>query len=105
VNKQGSAADPQGYAAAGGADVGPIGEPGSRVEFRVTVPHTGRYLLCVYYGNQTEDIAQQIMRIDDRPWSFVSYPPTLNWGFRSHQDLYASLGAGPHVITFGVSIR
>ena len=73
------------------------------MEFRVTVPRTGRYLICVYYGNQTEDIAQQLMRIDDQPWSFVSYPPTLNWGFRSHRDLYASLGAGPHVITFGVS--
>jgi hypothetical protein len=103
VNKQGSAANPQGYAAAGGADVGPIGQPGSRAEFRVTVPHTGRYLLSVYYGNQTEDIAQQIMRIDDRPWSFVTYPPTLNWGFRSHEDLYATLSAGTHVITFGVS--
>jgi hypothetical protein len=103
VNNQGSAASPQGYAAAGGADVGPIGQPGSRVEFRVTVPHAGRYLLCVYYGNQTEDIAQQIMRIDEQPWSFVTYPPTLNWGFRSHLNLYASLCAGPHVITFGVS--
>jgi hypothetical protein len=102
VNNQGSAASPQGYAAAGGEDVGPIGEPGSTVEFRVTVPHAGRYQLSVYYGNQTEDIAQQVLRIDDRSWILVSYPPTLNWGFRSHQDLYARLGAGSHVITFGV---
>jgi hypothetical protein len=104
VNEQGSAASPQGYAAAGGEDVGPIGEPGSTVEFRVTVPQAGRYHLSVYYGNQTEDIAQQVMRIDDRPWVLVSYPPTLNWGFRSHQDLYARLGAGSHVITFGVPL-
>ena len=102
VNHQGSAANPQGYAAAGGEDVGPIGEPGSRVDFRVTVPQAGRYQLSVYYGNQTEDIAQQVMRIDDRPGTLVSYPPTLNWGFRSHRDLYVRLGAGSHVITFGV---
>jgi len=103
VNQQGSAANPQGYAAAGCADVGPVGQPGSAVEFRVTVPQAGRYQLCVYYGNQTEDIAWQVMRIDDQPWSFVSYPPTLNGGFRSHRDLYASLSAGSHVITLGVA--
>jgi hypothetical protein len=101
VNERGSAARPQGYAAAGGTDVGPIGQPGSGVEFRVSVPQAGRYLLRVYYGNQTEDIAQQGMRIDDRPWSLVSYPPTLNGGFGSHLDLFASLGTGSHLITFG----
>ena len=101
VNEQGSAASPQGYAAAGGTDVGPIGQPGSGVEFRVAVPRACRYLLSVYYGNGTEDIARLGLRIDDRPWSFVSYPPTLNWGFRSHRDLYARLDAGSHVVTFG----
>ena len=101
VNQQGSAANPQGYAAAGGADVGPVGQPGSRVEFRVTVPQAGRYLLCVYYGNETEDIARLGLRIDDQPWSLVSYPPTLNRGFTSHRDLYASLCAGAHVIGLG----
>ena len=99
----GSAANPDGYATAGGEDVGSIDQPDSRVEFQVTVPQTGRYLLSVYYGNQTEDIAQQIMRVDDQPWSFISYPPTLNWTFRSHQDRYLNLTAGSHAITFGVS--
>jgi len=103
VYRQGSAANPDGYAAAGGADVGSIDQPDSRVEFQVTVPRAGRYLLSVYYGNQTEDIAQQIMRVDDQPWSFISYPPTLNWAFRSHQDRYLNLTAGSHAITFGVS--
>jgi hypothetical protein len=94
VYRQGSTASPQGYAAAGGADVRSIDQPGSRVEFRVTVPAAGRYLLSVYYGNQTEDIAQQIMRIDDGPWSFVTYPPTLNWGFRSHGTCTRGLARG-----------
>ena len=38
ARQQGSAANPQGYAAAGGANVGPVGPPGSRVEFRVCAP-------------------------------------------------------------------
>ena len=50
------------------------------------MPSTGRYFLSVYYGNQTEDVAQQIMQVDGGRWSFVSYPPTLNWLFRSHVD-------------------
>jgi len=36
----------------------------SRVAFTVSVPRGGRYLMSVYYGNQTGTIAQQIMRAD-----------------------------------------
>jgi hypothetical protein len=103
VYRQGSQANYNGYATAGGQDVGSIDQPDSRVAFHVTVPGSGRYLLSVYYGNQTEDVAQQIMRVDGGPWSLVSYPPTLNWLFRSHQDMYLNLAAGAHTITFGVS--
>jgi hypothetical protein len=103
VYSQGSQANPNGYATAGGKDVGSIDKPDSRVAFQVTVPHAGRYFASVYYGNQTETIAQQIMRVDNGPWSLVSYPPTLNWLFRSHRDMYLNLAAGPHTITFGVS--
>jgi len=103
VYSQGSVANPNGYATAGGKDVGSIDQPDSRVAFHVTVPRTGRYLMSVYYGNQTETIAQQILRVDSGSWSFVSYPPTLNWLFRSHQDMYLNLTAGSHTITFGVS--
>ena len=71
--------------------------------FTVSVPATGRYLMSVYYGNQTGTIAQQIMRVDSGAWSFISYPPTLNWLFRSHEDVYLNLAAGTHTITFGVS--
>ena len=101
--RQGSAANPDGYAAVGGEAVGSIDRPDSRVEFQVTVPLAGGYLLSVYYGNQTQGIARQIMRVDDQPWSFISYPPTLNWTFWSHQDQYLNLTAGSHSITFGVS--
>jgi hypothetical protein len=103
VYSQGSESNYNGYYTAGGQDVGSIDQAGSRVAFHVTVPSTGRYFLSVYYGNQTEDVAQQIMQVDGGPWSFVSYPPTLNWLFRSHVDMYLNLAAGSHTITFGVS--
>jgi hypothetical protein len=103
VYSQGSQSDYNGYATAGGQDVGSIDQPDSRVAFTVSVPRTGRYLMSVYYGNQTGTIAQQIMRVDSGPWSLISYPPTLNWLFRSHEDQYLDLAAGTHTITFGVS--
>jgi hypothetical protein len=103
VFSQGSPSNANGYATAGGKDVGAIDKPDSRVAFHVTVPHAGRYFMSVYYGNQTETIAQQIMSIDGGPWSLVSYAPTLNWLFRSHKDMYLDLTAGSHTITLGVS--
>jgi hypothetical protein len=103
VYSQGSVSNANGYATAGGKDVGSIDQTDSRVTFTVTAPHSGRYLMKVFYGNQTGTIAQQIQRVDSGAWSFVNYPPTLNWLFRSHQDLYLQLGAGTHTITFGVS--
>ena len=103
VYSQGSQSNYNGYATAGGKDVGSIDQPGSRVAFTVSVPATGRYLMSVYYGNQTGTIAQQILRVDSGAWSFISYPPTLNWLFRSHEDVYLNLAAGTHTITFGVS--
>jgi hypothetical protein len=78
VYTQGSESNPN-YYTAGGRDVGSIDQPDSRVAFHVTVARTGRYLMSACYGNQTEDIAQQIMNVDGGPWSFLDYPPTLNW--------------------------
>lgn len=49
------------------------------------------------------DGAQQILRVDSGSWSFVNYPPTLNWLFRSHQDMYLNLTAGSHTITLGTA--
>lgn len=103
VYSQGSESNYNGYYTAGGRDVGSIDQSDSRVAFHVTVPSTGRYYLSVYYGNQTEDVSQQIMQVDGGAWSFVTYPPTLNWLFRSHVDMYLNLTAGSHTITFGVS--
>ena len=103
VYSQGSQSNYNGYATAGGKDVGSIDQPDSRVAFTVSVPATGRYLMSVYYGNQTGTISQQILRVDSGTWSFISYPPTLNWLFRSHEDVYLNLAAGTHTITFGVS--
>lgn len=103
VYSQGSESNPGAYATAGGKDVGSIDNDDSRVVFTVNAPSTGRYLLSVYYGNQTGTIAQQIMRVDSGAWSYVNYPPTLSWVFRSHEDMYVNLTAGSHTITLGVS--
>jgi hypothetical protein len=104
VYSQGSESNYNGYATAGGEDVGSIDQSDSRVAFTVTVPHTGRYLMSVFYGNQTGTIAQQTLRVDSGPSSDVSYAPTLNWLFRSHSDLYLDLTAGTHTITFGTAL-
>ena len=103
VYSQGSLANANGYATSGGKDVGSIDQPDSRVVFTVTVPSTGRYLLSTFYGNQTAAPAQQIFRIDSGPWSYLTYPATLNWLFRAHLDQYVTLTAGSHTLTYGVS--
>ncbi|WP_194905427.1 CBM35 domain-containing protein [Catenulispora rubra] len=103
VYSQGSLSNPYGYATSGGKDVGAIDKSDSRVQFTVTVPTSGRYLLSTFYGNQTAAVAQQIFRVDSGAWSFLNYPATLNWTFRSHLDQYVTLTAGTHTLTYGVS--
>ncbi|RAG86454.1 cellulosome protein [Streptacidiphilus pinicola] len=103
VYSQGSLSNPYGYAASGGKDVGAISNADSRVVFTVNVPTTGRYLLSTFYGNQTAAAAQQIFRIDSGSWSYLNYPATLSWLFRSHLDQYVNLTAGTHTLTYGVS--
>jgi hypothetical protein len=104
VYSQGSESNYNGYATAGGEDVGSIDQPDSRVAFTVTVPNPGRYLMSVFYGNQTGTIATQTLQVDSGPSSSISYAPTLNWLFRSHSDLYLDLTAGTHTITFGTAL-
>lgn len=100
---QGSVSNYYGHATSGGKDVGSISQPDSRVVFTVNVPSTGRYLLSTFYGNQTALPAQEIFRIDSGSWSYLNYPATLNWVFRSHLDQYVTLTAGTHTLTYGVS--
>jgi hypothetical protein len=100
---QGSVSSIYGYATSGTKDVGAISKPDSRVTFTVTVPTTGRYLLNTFYGNQTGTTAQQIFRVDGGTWSYLNYPPTLLWQFRSHLDGYVNLTAGTHTLTYAVS--
>src|SRR5581483_1935841 len=100
---QGSVSNAGGYATSGGKDVGSISNSDSRVVFTVTVPTTGRYLLSTFYGNQTGTTAQQIFRVDSGSWSYLNYPATLSWLFRSHLDQYVNLTAGTHTLTYGVS--
>lgn len=103
VYSQGSVSNPYGYATSGTKDVGSISNSDSRVVFTVTVPTTGRYLLSTFYGNQTGTTAQQIFRVDSGSWSYLNYPATLSWLFRSHLDQYVNLTAGTHTLTYGVS--
>ena len=100
---QGSISNYYGHATSGTEDVGSIDNADSRVVFTVNVPSTGRYLLSTFYGNQTALPAQQIFRIDSGPWSYLNYPATLNWVFRSHLDQYVTLTAGTHTLTYGLS--
>jgi hypothetical protein len=103
VYSQGSISNAYGYATSGTKDVGSISASDSRVVFTVTVPSTGRYLLSNFYGNQTATVAQQIFRVDSGSWSYLNYPATLSWLFRSHLDQYVTLTAGTHTLTYGVS--
>lgn len=101
VFTQGNISNYNGNATSGGEDVGGIDANDSRVVFTVNAPTSGQYLLQVYYGNQTQTIAQQIMKVGSGSWSYVNYPPTASWLIRSHQDMYVNLTAGTHTITFG----
>lgn len=103
VYSQGSVSNYYGHATSGGKDVGSINQSDSRLVFTVNVPSTGRYLLSTFYGNQTALPAQEIFRIDSGSWSYLNYPATLNWVFRSHLDQYVTLTAGTHTLTYGVS--
>jgi hypothetical protein len=103
VYTQGTVSNANGYATSGSQDVGSIDKSDSRVVFTVNVPTTGRYLLSTFYGNQTFLPAQQIFRVDSGAWSYLTYPATLNWVFRSHLDQYVTLSAGAHTLTYGVS--
>lgn len=103
IFSQGSQQNFNGYATSGGMDVGSIDEPDSSVAFHVTAPQTGRYLLSIFYGNQTEDTSTQFMSIDGGPATTIDYPATLTWLFRSHKDVFVNLTAGSHTIKFSVS--
>jgi hypothetical protein len=103
VFTQGTRANPNGYATSGTKDVGSINKPDSSVTFTVDVPTTGRYRLGILYGNQTGDIAQQVLRVDGGQASLIDYPATLNWVYRARKDVSLSLGAGTHQLTLATS--
>lgn len=92
-----------GDAISNGNNVGSINKSDSRLTFTVNAPQNGRYHLDIYYGNQDEQISQQIMQIDGGGWQFITYPPTLNWNYNAYKRIDLALTAGTHTITFGVS--
>ncbi|PRX20675.1 hypothetical protein BX659_1348 [Orenia metallireducens] len=83
-----------------GHRVGDIRRDSSRVEFSVEVPHTGNYLMDIFYGNGHGDIAEQLVQVDDRQWSKVVYPPTIAWKYEARKSVELYLEKGNHTITF-----
>ncbi|HEY0792935.1 MAG TPA: hypothetical protein VGD78_17855 [Chthoniobacterales bacterium] len=79
--------------------VGSLDSPDSRVVFTVNVPEDGGYRLDVYYGNGTQDIAEQFLRVDDGSWQTIEYAPNLAWTFIGRKSLFLDLKAGSHTLT------
>lgn len=102
VRTLGTPSNANDYAASGTKDVWQANKPTSSVTFPVTVPTTGRYRLSVLYGNQTGDIAQQVLRVDGTP-RMLDYQATLNWAYRARKDVDLDLTAGSHELTFATT--
>ncbi|MFD8042108.1 cellulosome protein [Streptomyces chartreusis] len=99
IRTQGTAEDPNGYAASGNQDVGSLDRPTSKVDFTVTVPHDGPYDLAILYGNRSGTPATQRLRVDGGDPVTVTYPSTENWTYRAKTELQVDLSAGTHVLT------
>ncbi|MET7476595.1 CBM35 domain-containing protein [Streptomyces sp. NPDC005648] len=102
VYTQGTVSNPYGYATSGTKDVGSLNQPTSKVAFTVGVPTTGTYDLNIFYGNQSSQTATpatQNLTVDGGSATTVTYPPTLNWTYRSTVSTPVSLTAGTHTLT------
>ncbi|SFN16770.1 MULTISPECIES: carbohydrate-binding protein [unclassified Streptomyces] len=99
VYTQGTVSNANGYAASGTKDVGSLNQPGSKVDFTVSVPKDGTYDLAVLYGNQSGTPATQKLSVDGGEPVTVTYPSTENWTYRAKKDLTVRLTAGTHRLT------
>ncbi|MFI1034067.1 cellulosome protein [Streptomyces sp. NPDC020951] len=99
IQTHGTVSDPNGYAASGTKDVGPLDIASSKVDFTVAVPADGMYDLAILYGNQSGAPATQKLSIDGAEPVTVTYPSTQNWHYRARKDLGVELSAGSHVLT------
>ncbi|MGW0943162.1 CBM35 domain-containing protein [Streptomyces sp. NPDC002623] len=99
IHTHGTVSDPNGYAASGTKDVGPLDTASSKVDFTVTVPADGTYDLAILYGNQSGGPATQLLSVDGAEPATVTYPSTQNRHYRARRDLGVELSAGSHVLT------
>ncbi|MCD9879544.1 CBM35 domain-containing protein [Streptomyces guryensis] len=102
VYTQGSVSNAYGYATSGTKDVGSLNQSTSKVAFTVSVPTTGTYDLNIFYGNQSSQTATpatQNLTVDSGTAKTITYPPTLNWTYRSTVRTPVSLTAGTHTLT------
>ncbi|MBD9704634.1 carbohydrate-binding protein [Streptomyces sp. ID01-12c] len=99
VYTQGTVSNANGYAASGTKDVGSLNQPGSKVDFTVSVPKDGTYDLAILYGNQSGTPATQKLSVDGGEPVTVTYPSTENWTYRAKKDLTVRLTAGTHRLT------
>ncbi|MGM0369929.1 MAG: hypothetical protein ACQEP9_05895, partial [Bacillota bacterium] len=84
----------------GGQRVGDINRDNSQVEFSVEVPQTGTYRLDIFYSNGHQDLAEQLLQVDDGPGKKIEYPPTIDWNYQAIKTLKLDLQAGTHIISF-----
>jgi hypothetical protein len=105
VHSQATVANANGYATSNTKDVGGLNRPGSQVAFTVTVPSTGTYNLNIFYGNRSGAPATQNLTIDGGSARTITYPPTLNWTYRSIAGTSVFLTAGTHTLTLAKSIN
>jgi hypothetical protein len=90
-------------AASGNRDVGSLNQPDSAVSFDVDVPAAGRYRLGIMYGNQTGTHAQQALTVNGAEARLVDYEATMNWTWRTREDVVVRLNQGHNEIRLGKS--
>ncbi|WP_308159143.1 alpha-galactosidase [Curtobacterium sp. ISL-83] len=94
--------DPQEYAAAGRVSVAALPHPWSSVEFPVTVPKAGEYLLGIVYGTEGRPAGASLV-IDGVTVGPVEFPATLSRTYAGRMDIPVLLAAGPHRISLCAS--
>jgi hypothetical protein len=84
--------------ASDGHKVGNINNSTSYVEFDVTVPAAGTYVVDVRYANGTGSTATHTSTINGGSSATVTYPPTVDWGRYLWAQRTVTLSAGDNSI-------
>ncbi|PPK97892.1 melibiase [Kineococcus xinjiangensis] len=94
--------DPQHYHGTGTSSVLRLPLPTSRVDFEVTVPAEGEYLLGIGYGTDARP-GTVALAVDDGPVREVPLAPTLERRYTARADVPVRLAAGRHRVSVAAS--